>query len=370
MNKAAFSFGALISIFVALSPLAVWQAFLGDPLYDSLFGPSFGSLPVLKAGRVMPVSSASADVLKSISGSATARVGGGKISSSKWLWTLSADAARLAGEKTMRTDNRDLQKILGVSGRYFSYDDLAKNYAKVEEAASSDGNPPLASAAAEALEKGLAYAVAANAFSVKAPGEKSAVSGVENWRKAVDEAAAELKAARGEKREPDPAKLSRASAMLEYLRGVAEFEVAYPDAAVNSIASGSGYSTPTKEMLDLKASELSKRLLKIYARACDAIAAGDSDSAKSALSEADEIFSKSGGLQRLRLKVENFANACRRFSGGSSSIFSRSPLSGFRKYFPRAGLRCGLSGRCLWRLRRSCRFWESPLECTYKCARP
>ena len=55
MNKAAFSFGALISIFVALSPLAVWQAFLGDPLYDSLFGPSFGSLPVLKAGRVMPV---------------------------------------------------------------------------------------------------------------------------------------------------------------------------------------------------------------------------------------------------------------------------------------------------------------------------
>ena len=64
MNKAAFSFGALISIFVALSPLAVWQAFLGDPLYDSLFGPSFGSLPVLKAGRVMPVSSASADVLK------------------------------------------------------------------------------------------------------------------------------------------------------------------------------------------------------------------------------------------------------------------------------------------------------------------
>ena len=150
MNKAAFSFGALISIFVALSPLAVWQAFLGDPLYDSLFGPSFGSLPVLKAGRVMPVSSASADVLKSISGSATARVGGGKISSSKWLWTLSADAARLSGEKTMRTDNRDLQKILGVSGRYFSYDDLAKNYAKVEEAASSDGNPPLASAAAEA----------------------------------------------------------------------------------------------------------------------------------------------------------------------------------------------------------------------------
>lgn len=97
MNKAAFSFGVLFSVFVALSPFAVWQVFLGDPLYDSLFGPSFGSLPVLKAGRVMPVSSASADVLKSISGSATARVGGGRISSSKWLWTLSADAARLAG---------------------------------------------------------------------------------------------------------------------------------------------------------------------------------------------------------------------------------------------------------------------------------
>ena len=128
-------------------------------------------------------------------------------------------------------------------------------------------NRPLASAAAEALEKGLAYAVAANAFSVKAPGEKSAVSGIENWRKAVEEAAAELKAARAEKREPDSAKLSRASAVLEYLRGVAEFEGAYPDAAVNSIAAGSGYFTPSKTMLDLKASELSRRLLNVYARA-------------------------------------------------------------------------------------------------------
>lgn len=333
MNKAAFSFGVLFSVFVALSPFAVWQAFLGDPLYDSLFGPSFGSLPVLKAGRVMPVSSASADVLKSISGSATARVGGGRISSSKWLWTLSADAARLAGEKTMRTDNRDLQKILGVSGRYFSYDDLAKNYAKVEEAASSDGNRPLASAAAEALEKGLAYAVAANAFSVKAPGEKSAVSGIENWRKAVEEAAAELKAARAEKREPDSAKLSRASVVLEYLRGVAEFEGAYPDAAVNSIAAGSGYSTPSKTMLDLKASELSKRLLNVYARAGDAIAAGDIDSAKNALSEADEIFSKAGGLQRLRLKVENFANALSPFFGGFILYFFALAAFGLSQIF-------------------------------------
>lgn len=333
MNKAAFSFGVLFSVFVALSPFAVWQAFLGDPLYDSLFGPSFGSLPVLKAGRVMPVSSASADVLKSISGSATARVGGGRISSSKWLWTLSADAARLAGEKTMRTDNRDLQKILGVSGRYFSYDDLAKNYAKVEEAASSDGNRPLASAAAEALEKGLVYAVASNAFSVKAPGEKSAVSGIENWRKAVEEAAAELKAARAEKREPDSAKLSRASAVLEYLRGIAEFEGAYPDAAVNSIVAGSGYSTPSKTMLDLKASELSRRLLNVYARAGDAIAAGDIDSAKNALSEADEIFSKAGGLQRLRLKVENFANALSPFFGGFILYFFALAAFGLSQIF-------------------------------------
>lgn len=351
MNKAAFSFGVLFSVFVALSPFAVWQAFLGDPLYDSLFGPSFGSLPVLKAGRVMPVSSASADVLKSISGSATARVGGGRISSSKWLWTLSADAARLAGEKTMRTDNRDLQKILGVSGRYFSYDDLAKNYAKVEEAASSDGNRPLASAAAEALEKGLAYTVAANAFSVKAPGEKSAVSGIENWRKAVEEAAAELKAARAEKRDPDSAKLSRASAVLEYLRGVAEFEGAYPDAAVNSIAAGSGYSTPSKTMLDLKASELSRRLLNVYARAGDAIAAGDIDSAKNALSEADEIFSKAGGLQRLRLKVENFANALSPFFGGVHSLlFCARRFRAFSNIFLARGcvadIRDGIHGVC------------------------
>ena len=333
MNRAAFSFGALFSILVAASPLAVWQAFLGDPMYDSLFGPSFGSLPVLKAGRVMPVSSASADVLKSISGSATAKTRDGKISSSKWLWMLSADAPRLAGEKTMRTDSRDLQKILGVPGRYFSYDDLAKNYSKVEEAAASRDNGPLASAAAEALEKGLAYAVAANAFSVKAPGEKSAEAGLENWRRAVGEAAAELKSAREQKREPDPSKLSRASATLEYLRGVAGFESAYPDAAVNSIAAGSGYSTPSRVMLDLNASEPSKRLLKIYARAGDAIAAGDSAAAGSALAEADEILSKAGGLQRLRLKVENFANALSPFFGGFALYFLALAAFGLSQLF-------------------------------------
>ena len=158
MNRYAFSISVLISVMVAFSPLAVWQVFMGDPLYDSLIGPSFGELPVLKAGRVMPVSSASADVLKSLGGKASANTSEGKISSSKWLWRLSAEAGGQATEKIMRTDNRDLQKILGVEGRYYSYDDLAKHYGQVEKAAASDGNAELAAACAEALEKGVAYA--------------------------------------------------------------------------------------------------------------------------------------------------------------------------------------------------------------------
>lgn len=344
MNRYAFSISVLISVMVAFSPLAVWQVFMGDPLYDSLIGPSFGELPVLKAGRVMPVSSASADVLKSLGGKASANTSEGKISSSKWLWRLSAEAGGQASEKIMRTDNRDLQKILGVEGRYYSYDDLAKHYGQVEKAAASDGNAELAAACAEAIEKGVAYATAVNSFAVKVPGQKSAVKGIEDWRSAVKEASEELKSAKEKNRAPEESKLARAAAMLSYYRDVAGFENAYPDASINSINTGSGYATPAEVMLDRKASDMSVNLAKLYARACDAIAGGDREGARAALVEINGILLKSGGVPWLRLKVENFANAMSPFFGGFILYMFALAAFGLSRIFSTRGEALKLAG--------------------------
>lgn len=333
MNKSAFSLTFLIAVLIAMSPFAVWQAFLGDPLYDSVFKSSFGALPVLKAGRVMPVSSASADILKSLNGKSDVEIAGKKASATKWLWALSSDSKKVDAEKILKTDNKDLQAILGVSGRYFSYNDLAKNYARVKEAAQSEGNKKLAFAAREALEKRIAYETATNAFTVKLPGEKSATKGIKKWEKAFAEASAELKAAREQKREPDHAKLVAASSALEYLRNVSAFEKAYPDATVNSIKSAQTYSTPAEVMLNKTAPKEAKTLLVLYAKISDAISAGDNNAAYKNLLKVNEILSQANSGELLRLKIENITNFLSPFFGGFILYFCALAAFGLSEIF-------------------------------------
>ena len=70
---------------VALAPFAARQIF-SDEVFDGVFGDSLCSLPVQMGGRAMPLSSAAADVLKRVSGKSTAKIGGARVSATKWLW--------------------------------------------------------------------------------------------------------------------------------------------------------------------------------------------------------------------------------------------------------------------------------------------
>ena len=182
-NPMAIAFGVFVAVLVALAPLSVWQIFLGDSLYDSIFVPSLSELPVVRAGRTMPVSSASSDILKSISGKSKAKTSQGKISASKWLWSINANPIKSADEKFFRTDNRDLQKLLKAEGRNYSYNNFADNYQQLYK--DSEGDSPYSRACNNAINSGLEYASACNAFGVRFDGENSAMQSIKKWKKAI-----------------------------------------------------------------------------------------------------------------------------------------------------------------------------------------
>ncbi len=66
-EKLIILISSAVALLLAFSPFA-FKCISGDSLFDDVFGRSFGSLPVSMGGRVMPMSSAAADVLKSFSG--------------------------------------------------------------------------------------------------------------------------------------------------------------------------------------------------------------------------------------------------------------------------------------------------------------
>ena len=92
-----------VSLVIALLPL--FQR-LGNSFssFDGIGAPSPGALPCLKAGRVMPVSSAAADSLKLASGRTSVNLGGSRTGPVKWLLALNACPAKMAGEPFLRSD--------------------------------------------------------------------------------------------------------------------------------------------------------------------------------------------------------------------------------------------------------------------------
>lgn len=173
-------------------PLALNTLFFGDDLYDAVLAESLGVLPVSKAGRVMPMSSAAADVLKSVGGRASAKIGGEKMSATKWIWSLAANPKKIGSANIIRTDNKDWASILKADGRYFSYDEILKNYDALYKAAVSSEKTPRSDAAGNILNAGAQYSAAANALAVCFDGLIGAEDSIRSWGDAVAEAAKEL----------------------------------------------------------------------------------------------------------------------------------------------------------------------------------
>ncbi len=309
----SFSFGVFLALLVAFVPIAVWQIWLGDPLYDSIFSPSLGELPITRGGRQMPISSAAMDTLKSISGKSTAKTSQGKISASKWLWLVNAKPESLAKEKIFRTDNRTLQTVLNAEGRNYSYNSLADNYEKLWR--ESEGNSKYASACATAIDAGLEYAGASSAFGVRFDGEINAFDSLQKWNFSVKTAADELQNSRKEKRDADHSKLVSANEYLKFLRRNSEYE--NPNTSIRIAPSSDGtFKSATAAMLDRNLPESGSRVLELYAKINDNIAADDELSARKNIALLKAELAKIDGINFFKVRFENIVNALNPFFGG------------------------------------------------------
>ena len=306
------AFACCIAAIIVFLPMAVWQIWLGDRLYDSLFSDSLASLPVVRAGRVMPASSAASDVLKSVSGRVSAKIGGKKVSATKWLWSINANSEKMADEKFFRTDNRDLQKILSADGRNYSYNSFADKYETLYSAA--DGNSAYSRACDAAVNSGLEYAAAANAFGVKFDGDRTSEESLSKWKKSVGEASAEFEKSRLENRPPDHSKLVKANDYLQRLRK--DFEYESPNTSVRTIPSKGKFESALGAMLDRKLDDGGALVLSYYAQIRDAIADGNDVRAANILKLLHLEIKKTEGVNLFKIKFENFINSLDPFFGG------------------------------------------------------
>ena len=301
---------AVVALLLAFSPFA-FKCVFGDSLFDGVFGRSFGSLPVSMGGRIMPMSSAAADVLKSFSGKSSAKFDGGKMSAVKWLWAANAQPEKAESAPLIRTDNRDLQKFLDADGRYVKYSAVSQKYDSLADAAA--GKDAYAKACGEVVAAASSLGMSLNALGVKHPDAKSAGETLAIWRKAVADAEGELKAAAKQKRRPDDSKLVAASAYLNYLNYLAGFERQNNNAVVKTVYDGVEFKTPVQAMLDRKLSARGSKLLQSYAETLDAVSAGDRSALEKGLAE---ISQNLGDAVTFRIRAEAAFNLFDPFFAG------------------------------------------------------
>ena len=314
-HKGILIVSLILAIVVALSPLLSSQ-FFGDKVFDSVFEKSLSSLPVLRAGRIMPVSSASADTLKSVSGKVSAKPFGKKVSSTKWLWLLNAQALKMGELPMLRTDNRELQNFLKSDGRYVSYDSVVENYDAIYNSAVSQDGGAYVSACSQLLNGALAYGLAVNTLCVKYPEVENASEFIKRWQKAVSDAEEELKESVSKKRNPNDEKLIVASSYLSYLHSLSEYEKQNNDIVIKAVVSNKGFETVADALLDRKASTQTQEIVSAYAEIADLIAKGDFRGVETPMLKVFDIFEQSGKVDFSRVRLENFFNAVNPFFAG------------------------------------------------------
>lgn len=282
--------------------------------YDSVFASSPGALPCMKAGRIMPLSSAAADSLKLIAGKTSVKIGGEKTFSTKWLFALSANPKPVSGEAFMRSDNKELVKFLGGEGRYFSYENISGKRARLYRAAV--GGNAGAKASAEALNALNMYELAASALAVRLGENMGAAESLAAWRMALKEASKELDAAKRENRKPDTEKLSKANSYFKLLWAIKGREDRNPNEQIRTIPHNGTFITTAAAMLEKNLDEAGEYALKSYAVMCDSIAEGNTPAA---LEKARRLYGALAELPTLdvfRLRAEHIANAVDPFFGG------------------------------------------------------
>ena len=282
--------------------------------FDGIGAPSPGALPCLKAGRVMPVSSAAADSLKLASGRTSVNLGGSRTGPVKWLLALNACPAKMAGEPFLRSDNRDMVEFLGGRGRYFSYADAVEKAGLLR--GSLRGNSHQAHAAEAILGALAVYEQAGVALALRLEGTSGCLGTLDAWHEAMVEASAELEAAEREKRHPSLDRLYRANRYFQFLQALVQVEEADPNVALRVIPHEGSYLTPAAALLEKNLSPAGRTALKAYAAACDAYAAGDESTAAETLRQLSGELESILPMDSFKLHFEHCINALEPFFGG------------------------------------------------------
>ena len=261
----------------------------------------FAQLPAMKGGRLMPLSSASADILRFLSGKSSAKIGGKNASAAEWLFFINANKAAAETMPFFKTDNRELKNLLGASGRYYSYKDLEAKFGEVWSAASAGGQSRFSSACREAVEKAAAFENASNALAVAAE-NKTPRQTYDDWHGLLGEAAAEIKEAKAQNRKPDPAKISAPAKLLKTFQDLKKVENSSEGANILAIKSGEGWQTPLDTVLSASPDAPALEIFSAYADIAEKISKGETD-----LDECAETLAHALGPS-FKIKFENIAN--------------------------------------------------------------
>ena len=290
---------------------------LSRPYEDYALYSELASIPVNRAGRIMPISSAAADALRLVSGKSTYKdVSGKKQSASKWIWLLNAKPLEFQKLPIFRTDNPEIAKLMGSSGRYYTPEALEKNHsALIAGLKSADKRYAQAceSALAGSLDYSLASAALGFSFAQSTP-RKTA----EDWFKAIETAAGELNKARAENRSPADAKLAEASATLKILNEIKLYEDSYPNSLIRIVPEADGHwLTSAGALIKRDITPAEKQILMLFAGIVSDIADGNtsavSDNARMLKSKMSEAIGKKAVL---KAEFENFFNNFDPFTNG------------------------------------------------------
>lgn len=263
---------------------------------------TLSAMPVMKGGRLMPLSSASADILRFVYGKSSVKINGKWASSTEWLVYINSHKLSSSEQKFFSTDNRELQNLLGIKGRYYSYQDFEKKFEEAFNAANSPDNTPFTKACRLAIEKIAIYEAASNSLSFYLDGTSPRET-FEMWKAMTKRAASEIENSKKENRKPNSAILADTYQYLKAFQQIKSRHDELKNSNILVVANSDGWQTPLDALLDTAPSENKIETFSRYGDIVENISKGNIDQVNLNIEELKNLLNPS-----FKIKFENFSN--------------------------------------------------------------
>lgn len=293
---------AIILSFAACIAIICFGYFFGKRGAILKDGAALSEMPVMKGGRLMPLSSAGADILRFIYGKSSVKIGGKWASPTEWLVYINAHKLQASEQKFFSTDNRELQNLLGIKGRYYSYQDFEKKFEEAFKAANAPDASPFAKACRLAIEKIASYEAASNALSFCLEGATPRET-FEMWKAMAKQAASEIESAKAQNRKPNSAILADAYQYLKAFREIKSRHDELRNSNILAVANEGEWQTPLDALLDAAPSENKIETFSRYGDIVETVCKNKPEEASIHIKELKDLLKPS-----FRIKFENFAN--------------------------------------------------------------